>query len=109
RDVEPSVGQGCGSRRVFSNDGLDGYMSGFWIPTLCGIDRCSRHPCLRVERNEFERLIQNCSEISITALVFITEGQLLEQEDVARIQLQGALKIVYGFLPPPLPSINKTS
>src|SRR4029077_1963978 len=108
-DIQPSLGEGCGSRRVFSNNGLDGRMNGFWISTPCEIDRCSRHPCLRVKRNEFEGLIQNCSEISITALVFIGEGQLLEQEDVARVQLQGALKIACGFLPPPLPSINKTS
>src|SRR4029077_13102013 len=109
RDVEPSFGQGCGSCRVFSDDGLDGCMNWFWICALCQIDRCSGHPCLRVQREEFERLIQKCSEISIMALEFITEGQLLEQKDVPRIQLKGALEIVGGFLPPPLSSINITS
>ena len=108
-DVEPFLGNAFRSPRVLGNDGFDGCVNRCWVCALFQIDQCSRHPCVRIGRNQFERPIQNCSEVSVATLVFISEGQLLEEEEIARVQLQGARKILGGFLPPTLPSSNEAS
>src|SRR5438552_790111 len=108
-DVEPFLGNAFRSPRVLGNDGFDSCVNRCWVCALFQIDQCSRHPCVRIGRNQFERPIQNCSEVSVATLVFISEGQLLEEEEIARVQLQGALKIRRGFLPPTFSSIDETS
>src|SRR6202030_2331170 len=82
-DVEPSRSNVFCRQRILDNDRVDGCTSGSWICALFQIDQCSRQPCVRIGRNQFERPVQNCTEVSIAALRFVSEGQLLEEEEVA--------------------------
>src|SRR6185369_1582364 len=71
-------------------------------------DECASDASIEITRSQDQRPVQRCRHRPEFANFLITEGDLLENQKIARIKSESSLQASVGFLPTALASVHVT-